>query len=970
MNISIMRKTADAFGIKAFVPFGLPLDKWNYNEKPHDREEIDLKKLNDKKLKELRDLFESKPDAHGTKVLVRDIDAWRYARSGGLSEAGSQKASTVRAFSSLLANYLARVPGHRVYESRDDGRLLAYYVVEVGYKPPTRKNGEYYPPYCWAKVGYRELGIQHTGTWRFEEGECVGTSAAEALAAANLIPETEQLRADYLEEIARFESVIAGIGTQYLATGYGTDDTDDASKDRDSCSRFRDPNRFEFIRDGAKTRVVVDVFNEHQKEDSRDRYIDNSGRFWRLYKAGIAPTLNGVEEGSRWEVEEDEEPSDNPEGRYEIPIHPKLVVFDLAKHMRLRTHVGNLERYKYDPSIIERLILPVDAKALVRLLVDHREGEFQDVVAGKSGGATVLLSGPPGTGKCHGKDTPIMLYDGRCVPVQDVRVGDTLMGEDGSSRLVLSLANGVDDLYRVTPLRGGDPFVVNTDHVMVFKRSGSRKGGEIEMPLRSYLAGVPGRDRLKLYRVPVDFQRPHDVHGDLDPYFLGLWFGDGYWNGASITTPDPEIVGFLRRYAARLGLSIREKVDPRGNKAKTYFLVGSVVGEYHNNRLIRAMDRYALRRKPKRIPHDLLRTAAKFRRALLAGLLDSDGHRCANDGYEITFKSPGLAADVAFLARSLGFSVSSNRKWCKTEFKKQGRRYAGWYTRLHISGVRGLPMRVARKIAGKRGQIKDHLRTGFKVESIGRGRYYGFTLDGNGRYLLGDFTVTHNTLTAEVYAESEGRALYSIQCSQLGIDPDEVEKNLLLAFTRARRWGAVMLLDEADVYVRSRGSDLNQNAIVGVFLRVLEYQTATLFLTTNRPEDVDDAILSRCIARIGYSVPSAEDRAAIWETLSNVSKIKLAEDAIPVLVKEQPTTSGRDIKQLLKLAKVVCGNDPVTPEVVDFVSRFKSAAASPPPIKPKHAEIADRLVSRANAPAEPDAPRFVIRKKRPEKTKP
>lgn len=182
---------------------------------------------------------------------------------------------------------------------------------------------------------------------------------------------------------------------------------------------------------------------------------------------------------------------------------------------------------------------------------------------------------------------------------------------------------------------------------------------------------------------------------------------------------------------------------------------------------------------------------------------------------------------------------------------------------------------------------------------------------------------TGKTLTAEVYAESEERALYSVQCSQLGTKPDDLEDALLKCFTRCKRWNAVMLLDEADVYIHTRGQSLNQNAIVGVFLRVLEYQDAVLFLTTNRPEDVDDAVASRCVARLVYTVPSPEDQALIWKILAGSSGAKLADKVIVEIVKANPRLSGRDVKNLLKLAMLTSKGAPITAKMVEFVKQFK-----------------------------------------------
>lgn len=181
------------------------------------------------------------------------------------------------------------------------------------------------------------------------------------------------------------------------------------------------------------------------------------------------------------------------------------------------------------------------------------------------------------------------------------------------------------------------------------------------------------------------------------------------------------------------------------------------------------------------------------------------------------------------------------------------------------------------------------------------------------------------TLTAEVYSEVSARPLYSIQCSQLGTKPDKLEATLLVAFRRAQRWKAILLLDEADVYVAARGTDLIQNAIVGVFLRVLEAYRGVLFLTTNRAESVDDAIASRCIARLDYTIPTTAQQRRIWEVLTVAMGVKAEAKALDGIVKAYPRLSGRDVKNLVKLAKLVLAarGGKLTTEVVAFVKKFK-----------------------------------------------
>lgn len=184
---------------------------------------------------------------------------------------------------------------------------------------------------------------------------------------------------------------------------------------------------------------------------------------------------------------------------------------------------------------------------------------------------------------------------------------------------------------------------------------------------------------------------------------------------------------------------------------------------------------------------------------------------------------------------------------------------------------------------------------------------------------------TGKTLTAEAYAEVTARPLYTVQCSQLGTNPNRLEDNLLKTFARSDRWNAILLLDEADVYVAERGNDLVQNAIVGVFLRTLEYYKGTMFMTTNRADLVDDAIASRCIARIEYDVPSVKDQERIWKILADNTGAKVAPKVIAAFAAAHPELSGRDVKNLLKLAMLIseARAEPITEKLLNFVKVFK-----------------------------------------------
>ncbi len=198
------------------------------------------------------------------------------------------------------------------------------------------------------------------------------------------------------------------------------------------------------------------------------------------------------------------------------------------------------------------------------------------------------------------------------------------------------------------------------------------------------------------------------------------------------------------------------------------------------------------------------------------------------------------------------------------------------------------------------------------MEDIIEGKSGGTTILCKGAPGLG------KTLTAEVYSEVVGRPLYRVHSGQLGIHSDAVEANLEKILKRAQRWGSVMLIDEADVYIRQRGNDMDHNAVVASFLRTLEYFHGLLFLTTNRVDDVDDAITSRCIATIVYEPPRPEEARQIWRVLADQFEFELSDDLIDDLVDTFKGISGRDIKELLKLTSKWCRRKAVSPSVRMF----------------------------------------------------
>ena len=177
-----------------------------------------------------------------------------------------------------------------------------------------------------------------------------------------------------------------------------------------------------------------------------------------------------------------------------------------------------------------------------------------------------------------------------------------------------------------------------------------------------------------------------------------------------------------------------------------------------------------------------------------------------------------------------------------------------------------------------------------------RGKHGGMVILANGPTGVG------KTLTAEVFAEYTRRPLYVMEMGELGISLADVEQNLQRIFLRAARWNTVLLFDEADIFMAKRDDNLERSAIVGVFLRLLDYYHGLLFLTSNRAEVIDPAFKSRITLSLTYPELSREARLKIWVTMFQLAKITITDglDGIPDVV-----LNGRQIRNMVRLLKVL-----------------------------------------------------------------
>jgi len=363
---------------------------------------------------------------------------------------------------------------------------------------------------------------------------------------------------------------------------------------------------------------------------------------------------------------------------------------------------------------------------------------------------TILFYGPPG---CHAKGQLIMMSDGTFKKVEDIIVGDTLMGPSGDLRNVEELRRGRDEMVRIIPNKG-QSFVVNKDHILTLVRNNWKLNKKnksvvhyelIDVTVKEWFTWSAGRKSAhKLVRDGVvTFQEPAQKLR-IDPYILGVLIGDGStMNGIRICSMDNEILSACEDFASKNNIGFNEVKSVKNGKARTF---GLTVGRGQSNSVFTSLKEMGLNvgSGDKFVPHEYKTTSVDNRRHILAGLIDTDGHLDSSGCFDYCSKSIRLAEDVAFVARSLGLAayVSSCRKRATNSKSKD----FGTYYRVCISGDLSIvPTRLLRKKANVRKQIKNVRFVGFKVEDVGVDDFYGFTLDKDGRYLLNDFTITHNT---------------------------------------------------------------------------------------------------------------------------------------------------------------------------------------------------------------------------------
>lgn len=171
------------------------------------------------------------------------------------------------------------------------------------------------------------------------------------------------------------------------------------------------------------------------------------------------------------------------------------------------------------------------------------------------------------------------------------------------------------------------------------------------------------------------------------------------------------------------------------------------------------------------------------------------------------------------------------------------------------------------------------------------------------------------TLTAECVAEFSKRPLYIVSSGDLGTSAGILDDRLTRILDLASTWKAVLLIDEADVFLERRSlHDMERNSLVSIFLRTLEYYSGILFMTTNRVRTFDDAFKSRIHVPLKYDHLPKTSRVKIWRNFLDRVRKNEGTGGVEVDVDDSgydkladSPLNGRQIKNVVRTAKSLAG---------------------------------------------------------------
>ena len=372
---------------------------------------------------------------------------------------------------------------------------------------------------------------------------------------------------------------------------------------------------------------------------------------------------------------------------------------------------------------------------------------------------------------CHAAGTKVLMFDGSTKNVEDIQLGDKLMGPDGTERNVIELHSGKDQMYKLI-MDNKEEQIVNSKHIIYGKKYDYYRKTFTDFAIHAedfynmVQESPRKRDGYKLIKAVLDFPKQEVP---IDPYIFGYWLGDGDSSKARFTSMDPEVISRIEKYAHENNseVSILECDNSKG-----CYHIHILKREGENTNWFTDKLRQLNVLNNKHIPDCYKFNDRETRLQVLAGLVDSDGtYNQKKQIVEITqYEGHKAIIDgVSFICHSLGLKTTLSTRISK-EKNLNNRIVKGGILQYRLRILYGhsqIPTLIPRKQTTDRaghgkGSI-DKLAYSFKIEKVQTDNYYGFSLDKDQLFLLEDFTVCHNSWPGLTTAIVQGQELCEVQ---------------------------------------------------------------------------------------------------------------------------------------------------------------------------------------------------------------
>ena len=395
--------------------------------------------------------------------------------------------------------------------------------------------------------------------------------------------------------------------------------------------------------------------------------------------------------------------------------------------------------------------------------------------------------------ECFDPNTPILMWNGDIKLANDINVGDIFIGSDGKKSRVKSIVSGKTNMYEVKQ-KYGINYTVTPNHLLTLKikthgnirivinrpkkfglnyfdKNGLKfvlKFFKTQQELDLFKSGIgdniidikveeymklPDNVKNKLYGFKSNGVEWERQKVELDPYLLGMWLGDGMSDGYGFSTADEELLDYWIEWGKSNDATIKHHerykygISSTINNSQSHIIVAA--NRTEKAPLKKLLEKYKLV-KDKHIPTEYLINDRETRLQVLAGLVDTDGSIRSNEiRISQCLKNKKVIDDAVFLAQSLGFRCNVSNFKRKSPVSE----FIGEYFELTITGEKlyEIPTILKRKKIYKhtteygRKRAEIVLETPIEVDVKGFGKFVGWQLEDDKRFLLGDFTVSHNS---------------------------------------------------------------------------------------------------------------------------------------------------------------------------------------------------------------------------------